>query len=119
MVRRRGGSGSGGGPPPALGPRVRALREAASKSPAEAAEAAGMTEEEWLAVEEGRRSPTLGVMLGMAQALGCTAGELLGGHRPISSHAEQAAVLFEQCPEDVQESVLKLLRRVTSGQGNK
>jgi transcriptional regulator with XRE-family HTH domain len=82
---------------------------------AEAAEEAGVTEAEWLAVEEGRRAPTLGVLLGMARSLGCSAGDLLAGEREgpsISENAEQAAALFEQCPADVQQSILNLLRGV-------
>lgn len=120
MGRRRGGSRPGG-PPKALGPRVRELRIAASKAVAEAAEEAGMTEAEWLAVEEGRRTPTLRALLGMANALGSRAGDLLGGggDRPISPPAEQAAALFEQCPADVQESILNLLRGFMEGSGRK
>jgi transcriptional regulator with XRE-family HTH domain len=100
---------------------VRELRTAASKAVAEAAEEAGMTEAEWLAVEEGRRTPTLGALLGMANALGVRAGDLLGGGgaRPISPPAEQAAQLFEQCPADVQESILNLLRGFMEGSGRK
>jgi transcriptional regulator with XRE-family HTH domain len=100
---------------------VRELRIAASKTVPEAAEQAGMTEAEWLAVEEGRRTPTLRALLGMANALGTRAGELLGGavDRPLSPPAEQAAALFEQCPADVQESILNLLRGFMEGSGRK
>jgi transcriptional regulator with XRE-family HTH domain len=96
---------------------VRELRTAAAKTVAEAAEQAGMTEAEWVSVEEGRRAPTLRTLLGMARSLGCSPGEFLVGvgDRQISPNAEKAAALFEQCPADVQESILNLLRGVMRG----
>jgi transcriptional regulator with XRE-family HTH domain len=100
---------------------VRELRAAAAKTIAEAADEAGMTEAEWLSVEEGRRTPTLAALLGMAKALGCGAGDLLArpGARVISPPAGQAAALFEQCPAEVQESILNLLRKFLKGPGGK
>ena len=114
MGKRRSRSGA---PAKALGLRVRELRTAASRSVAEAAEQAGMTEAEWVSVEEGRRAPTLMMLLGMARSLRCSPGEFFVGvgDRPMSPSAEQAAALFEQCPADVQESILKLLRGMMQG----
>lgn len=120
MGRRRDGRRPST-PPPAFGPRVRELRTAANKTIAEVALEASMTESEWLSAEEGRRSPSLGVLLGMAKALGCGVGDLLAGsgERPVSPHAEQAAALFQQCPAEVQESILSLLRGVVGVRGGR
>ncbi|MCK6587177.1 MAG: helix-turn-helix transcriptional regulator [Polyangiaceae bacterium] len=86
----------------------------AKKTIAVLAKQADMTASEWRSLEEGKSMPTLGTLVGIAKALGCGVAELVvsPAERRISPRAEQVAIVFQQCPPDVQESMLNLLRNL-------
>jgi XRE family aerobic/anaerobic benzoate catabolism transcriptional regulator len=60
-----------------LGRRVRARRAAAGLGVADAARAAGVSRRTWTEVEAGRANPSLAVLVGLGEALGCALSELL------------------------------------------
>ena len=61
-----------------FGARLRAAREKAGLTPAEAAGRAEVTPKRWTSWERGTRAPRLGYLLPIAAALGCDLVPLLG-----------------------------------------
>src|ERR1700759_3783463 len=80
-------------PAPAVGPRVRALREAMSLSLRDLADRSGVSAQMLSQVERGETSPTLAVAAKIASGLELTLSQLLrldeGQHGPISRAAER------------------------------
>lgn len=64
-----------------IGDRLRALRERASQSRAEAAEAAGINPLTLIRYESGERPPSVDALVGYARAYGVTTDWILTGSR--------------------------------------
>jgi transcriptional regulator with XRE-family HTH domain len=63
-------------------------------------------------IEIGRRDPSLSTVLALARGLSVAPGELFGGIARLSPQALEAARLFDGCPPEVQEAIIRLLRTV-------
>jgi transcriptional regulator with XRE-family HTH domain len=102
----------GEAPAVSFGHEVRRRRRAAKLTLEALAARAGLSANYLGTVERGSRDPSLSCVQAIADALGVTVGDLVGGKGQPSGAATEAARLFEQAPEDVQEATLALLRAV-------
>ena len=99
-------------PVSSFGHEVRRRRRAAKLTLEELAARAGLSANYLGTVERGSRDPSLSSVQAIADALGVTVGDLVGGKSLPSGAGMEAARLFEQAPEDVQDATLVLLRVV-------
>lgn len=94
----------------AFGHEVRRRRQALAITLEQLAERSRLTPNYIGSVENGHRDPSLSTVLALAQGLGVSAAELLGGIGELSPVALEAGRLVDGTPADVQQALLALLR---------
>ena len=96
--------------------RIERLRTAAGISKRELATRAGLSPAAILRIEKGDYLPNLGTLQDIADALGTTTVDLLGGmenSRRFRPRVERLAVFLESQPDSIVDAVLKCATAIT------
>jgi transcriptional regulator with XRE-family HTH domain len=93
-----------------LGARIRDRRLALGMSLKDLSLRCGVTPNYLGTIERGQPDVGLQIMRKIADGLGTTVAELLGGHRPISPAGLEVARLLERAAPGFREAIVSLLR---------
>ena len=93
-----------------FGQRVRTLRKRRGLTIKALAAKADMSAENICLLERGHRDVGRKTIVGLADALGVSPGELVGRAKPLSEAAIEMARLYDEADPDVATAVLRILQ---------